>query len=110
MTAQPQPPQQPIFPNELNLALDRNYTRIVGYVDARIDALSTQMRVNNQESIQRDQDLANVLIAFRDESRKQLEALREENKKQIESILQLVKELHAEAMEGINELRQKGKE
>jgi hypothetical protein len=99
MATQPQPPQQPIFPNELNLALDRTYTRIVGYIDARIDALTTQMRVNNQESIQRDQDLANILMAFR-----------EENKKQLESILQLVKDLHAEAMEGINELRQKGKE
>jgi len=122
MAAQPQPPQQPIYPNEFRFALDKLYAQITIYVDARIEALATQMRVNNQESIRdeeskhRDQDLANLVIAFREESRKQIETFREESRKQIETLreesrkqtetlFQHINALHGEAMEGINELR-----
>ena len=48
---------QPIYPNELNLALDRLYMRVAGYIDARNDILTTQMRVDRQEALTRDNDL-----------------------------------------------------
>jgi hypothetical protein len=48
---------QPIYPNELNLAVDRLYVRIINYVDARIESLGVQMRLDKQESITRDNDL-----------------------------------------------------
>ena len=41
---------QPIYPNELNLALDRLYMRVAGYIDARNDILTTQMRVDRLNS------------------------------------------------------------
>lgn len=127
MAAQPQPPQQPIYPNEFNLTLDRLYTRLIGYVDGQIEKLVVQARLNNQESIirdndalRRDLDLAQLIQQYNQESIKRdqdlangLLAFREESKKQTEAILQLVRDFHteardahAEAMEAINELRQ----
>ena len=66
---QPQPqsqPQQPIYANELNNALDRQYARMVVYTDARIDALTTQMRVFREESIARDTELKEGMRALAD--------------------------------------------
>jgi hypothetical protein len=66
-TPQPQPAgQQPIYANELNNALDRQYTKLVNYTDARIDALVTQMRVYREESLARDNELRDGMRALAD--------------------------------------------
>ena len=57
MAAPQQPPQQPIYPDQLSFALDRLYTRITTYVDARIEAVVVQMRVDRQEAVVRDEAL-----------------------------------------------------
>ena len=67
----PQPqsqPQQPIYItiNELNSALDKQYTKMVAYTDARIDALITQMRVFRDESLARDNELREGMKALAD--------------------------------------------
>ena len=59
-------PQQPIFPNELNLALDRLYARLITYVDARVEALIVQARIDKQESIARDNELNNGIRSLAD--------------------------------------------
>jgi hypothetical protein len=57
MAAQPQPPQQPIYPDQLSFALDRLYARLTTYVDARVEAVSVQMRIDRQEAVARDEAL-----------------------------------------------------
>lgn len=119
MAAQPQPPPQPIYPHDLNLAFDRLYVRVTGYVETRIshfsERIETQMRIDKQESILRDQDairrdneLANAILALREEGRsfrEEMRIFREESQKQTQAILQFIRDNHAEAMGGINELR-----
>ena len=60
-TPQPQP-QQPIYPRELNLALDRNFSKFTSYTDSRFEQLAAQMRIANEESFIRDNDLANAVL------------------------------------------------
>ncbi len=137
MMAQPQQPQQPIFRQELDFTLDKLFTKVTTYVSARVEELSTQLRVYNQESISRDQDLANAILSLS----KQVSALTQqqttlaqqqttlaqqqatltqefnEMKATQQVILQLIhetqaqmREAHAEAMEAINQLKRKDKE
>ncbi len=137
MMPQPQPPQQPIFKQELDFTIDKLFTKVTSYVSARVEELSTQMRVYNQESISRDQDLANAILGLT----KQVSALTQqqatlaqqqatlaqqqatmtqefnEMKATQQAMLQLIRETqdqmrdaHAEAMEAINQLRRKDKE
>ncbi len=56
----PQPPSQPqpIYPRDLNLALDKIHTRFVEYANAKDDALAAQMRVGFAEAYNRDEALA----------------------------------------------------
>jgi len=68
-------PQQPIYPNELNLALDRLFTRVTAYIDARTDGIMTQMRVDKQDSIARDEAILTQLQVDRQQSRARDEAL-----------------------------------
>jgi uncharacterized protein involved in exopolysaccharide biosynthesis len=56
-------PQQPIFPNELKFELDRLFSRITAYVDARFDGVMTQMRVDKQEAIARDEAIQQESLA-----------------------------------------------
>jgi hypothetical protein len=62
MATPQQTPQQPIYPRDLNLALDRNFTKFTTYTDSRFEALAAQMRIANEESIIRDTDLANAIL------------------------------------------------
>ncbi len=58
MMATPQPtPQQPIYPDQLRFELDRVYNRITDYVEIRIEKVLSQMRVDRQESVIRDEGL-----------------------------------------------------
>jgi len=59
-------PQQPIYPNELNLALDRLYTRVANFIDARNDIMAAQMRIDRQESLARDNELRNGMRSLAD--------------------------------------------
>ncbi len=127
MAAQAQPPQQPVYTSELNFALDRLYARLITYVDARIESLMVQMRIDKQESINRDNDLKSSIKSLADailtlaqqtsgidNRTRSLEttqqAIIDASKAQTEEILRVVRELHAEAMGAINDLRQKGNE
>jgi hypothetical protein len=118
---------EPIYPDQLSFALDRLYARLTNYVDARIEAIIVQMRIDKQESIARDSDLADALVALTQrvsnletrmaalETRMTtLEAMQqamlEASRAQTEDILRVVRDLHAEAMEAINELRPRGDE
>jgi hypothetical protein len=50
MTVQPQPPNQP---NQPNLAQDQLFNRITIYVSGQVDAITTRMRVDKQEVLDR---------------------------------------------------------
>ena len=55
---QPNPNQQIVYQNDLALAMDRSYEKFASYSDARFDRLEAQIRINEQESIARDRELA----------------------------------------------------
>ncbi len=57
MAAPQQPPPQPIYPRDLNLALDRVFTRFVEYANSNNEALAAQMRIGFAESYARDDAL-----------------------------------------------------
>ncbi len=119
--SQPQPQsQQPIFANELNSAIDRLYARMVVYVDARIDALGAQMRVFREESIARDTELREGIKALADAILKlgqrmgtletqatNIEARMTNIEKNQQEMMQLIRDLHAQTMGAINDLRPK---
>jgi hypothetical protein len=102
---------QPIYPDELRLELDRLFPRITAYMDGQRDAITTQMRLDKHDAIEREkalvrrieaveanqQSLASAILALT----QQVSAL----KTQTEDVLQVVRDLHAEAMEAINDLR-----
>ena len=92
---------QPVYHNELGVALDRLFAKVATYVDDQNEKLLVQARLFNQDSINRDhdamhrdQELVALLLTYREESRKQTEML-----------LQDMNALHGEAMEAINELK-----
>ena len=62
MVTPQQPPQQPIYPHDLNLALDRHFTKFTNYTSARYEELAAQVRIGNEESLMGDTDLANAIL------------------------------------------------
>jgi len=138
-------PQQPIYPDQLSQALDRLFLRVTTFINAQTDNIMTQMRVDKQEAIAREQAIRQEILAKLDETRAEQQrvvqrvevvennqrslvdailtltskvndittyqqTMTEAGKAQTADILQVVRDLHAEAMEAINELRQKGNE
>ena len=125
---QPQsPPPQPIYPRDLNYALDRIHNRFVEYADAKDGALAAQMRVGFAEAYNRDMEafqrddallrrienvesgitaLANTVLSIV-ERISSIEATQRSMEAMQQTMLQLIKDLHAEAMEAINDLRPK---
>ena len=115
--------QQSSFPGESNLALDRLYAKLTNYADTRIEALIVQMRIDRQEAQIRDDILLKRLENIEDGLRgivdivmslaQQVGSLSQRISNveaQQETTMQLMRDLHAEAMEAINELRRKGNE
>lgn len=109
MAASQQPTPQPIYPYDLNLAMDRVYNRITTYFDARFDKVMTEIRVLQadiaevKEEEQRQNDRMTALASFQ-------RTMMDASKAQTADLLQIIRDLHAEAMEAINELHPKGNE
>ncbi len=118
MTPQPQPQSQPqpVYQSELNFGFDKLYTRVTMYVDMQIEKLAVQMRVYNQESLNRDNELAQaikVLTPQIADVRQQVVYLDHPLTKAEETqqtIVQILGDFRAEVMEAINDLRRKDKE
>ena len=104
---------QPIYPDQLNFVIDRLFMRITSYIDARFDSVMTQMRVDKQElgakidEVKAENQQTSTRISDGETFQK---AMMEASKAQTQDILEVVRTLHAQAMEGINELKQRGKE
>lgn len=114
MAAQPQPPQQPILPHQLNSAMDQLYLRITRYVDAHFDAVMTQMRVDKQESIVRDETIRQESLARDNDLRAGVQALtdavlrltqgQQETNQRLEALTQEMRQGFAAQAERHNEL------
>ncbi len=89
--------------------MDRVYNRITTYFDARFDKVMTEIRVLQadlagvKEEQQRQNDRMTALESFQ-------RTMMDASKAQTADLLQVIRDLHAEAMEAINELRPKGNE
>ena len=81
-------PQQPIFPDQLNLALDRLFARVTTYISGQTDAIMTQMRIDKQESLARDEALRQESLARDLELKASIQTLSE-------AILSLTQETHS---------------
>ncbi|MBA3825607.1 MAG: hypothetical protein H0X24_17135 [Ktedonobacterales bacterium] len=114
--ANPQPqstPPQPVYPRDLNYALDRVHTRFVEYANAKDDALAAQMRVGFAESYNRDEglhrrveNLENGMQALANTVLSLVERISNIENTQRETQA-LIRDLHAQTMEAINDLRPK---
>jgi vacuolar-type H+-ATPase subunit I/STV1 len=56
-------PQQPIYPDQLTQALDRLFLRVTAFINAQTDNIMTQMRVDKQEAIAREQAMRLEILA-----------------------------------------------
>jgi len=101
-----QPPQQPIYPHDLNMALDRNFAKLGSYTDARFDLLTAQMRIGQEESLARDNDLANGMRSLADALLKLTERVSNIETRLINvettqnAIIKSLEEMHQEMREG----------
>jgi len=64
MATPQQQPQQPIYPRDLSLALDRNFAKFTSYTSARFEELGAHMRIADEEALIRDNDLARAVQAL----------------------------------------------
>lgn len=107
-------PQQPIYPDELRFELDSQFSRITDYFDARFEKVLTQMRVDRREAFARDETLLKRLETVENGIRTLADVALKLTQKSTDletaqqTTLQVIRDLHAEAMEAINELRPKG--
>jgi len=62
MATPQQQPQQPIYPRDLSLALDRNFAKFTSYTSARFEELGAHMRIADEEALIRDNDLARAVL------------------------------------------------
>ena len=62
MATPQQQPQQPIYPHDLSIALDRNFNKFTSYTSSRFEELAAQMRIADDEALIRDNDLANAVL------------------------------------------------
>ncbi|MBA2678271.1 MAG: hypothetical protein H0U76_07760 [Ktedonobacteraceae bacterium] len=131
-TPQPQPPsqQQPIYPRDLNLELDRLYNRVTTYFDARFDKIMTEIRVMQADIRTMQEDIVEIktvqqqmqgdITEIKTEQRQMqgqvatLESFQktmmEASKAQTMDLLQIIQNLHAQTMGAINDLRPKNME
>jgi predicted nucleic acid-binding Zn-ribbon protein len=109
-TPQPQsPPPQPIYPYDLNLALDRVHTKFVEYARGNDEALAAQMRIGFAESQMRDDALTAQMRAGFAEAYSRDDALlrRIEN---LEATVKTVIEIQRETIAAVQEVRQEVRE
>ena len=62
MATPQQQPQQPIYPHDLSIALDRNFNKFTSYTSSRFEELGAQMRIADDEALIRDNDLARAVL------------------------------------------------
>ncbi len=102
MAAQPQPPQQPIYPDQLTMALDRLFLRITTFVNGQTDEIKTQMRVDRQEAIARDEALRRESLTRDNELRNDIKALADV----VIVLTQKVSNIEATQQEMLKEMRE----
>ncbi len=125
MTPQPQPQSQPqpVYQSEMNFGFDKLYTRVTMYVDMQIEKLAVQMRVYNQESINRDNELAQAIKVLAQQVADVKQQVADVKQQVVhldqrltkveetqQTILQIIGDFRAEVMEAINDIRRKDKE
>lgn len=59
--ATPSQPPQPVYHHELNMVIDRLFTKMTSYMDGQSEKLMAQIRLYNQESVNRDSELASAI-------------------------------------------------
>ena len=64
MATPQQQPQQPIYPHDLSVALDRNFAKFTSYTSSRFEELGAHMRIADDEALIRDNDLARAVQAI----------------------------------------------
>jgi|GEM_PF-1670449 len=62
MTMPQQQPQQPAYPGDLGMVLDRHFNEFTSYTSSRFEELASQMRVADGDALLRDTDLANAVL------------------------------------------------
>ena len=83
MATPQQQPQQPIYPHELSVALDRNFAKFTSYTSSRFEELGAHMRIADDEALIRDNDLARAvqaIIATLNDMRQEMKDMRQEMK------------------------------
>ena len=103
MATPQQPPQQPVYPCDLSLALDRTYAKFTVYTDVRIEQLSVQMRIANEESLIRDTDLANAVLRL-GERVSNVETTQQAIINKLDAMQEQIKDGFAAQAERLNEL------
>ena len=81
MATPQQQPQQPIYPHDLSVALDRNFAKFTSYTSSRFEELGAHMRIADDEALIRDNDLARAvqaIIATLNDMRQEMKDMRQE--------------------------------
>lgn len=107
---------QPIYPDELNHALDNLYTRLSRYISAQLEAITIQTRtdINNAKL-----ETTGKIEQFRQETNERLSSVESTQTQLIENqnllistfntttqaLAKTMQDNHAEAMEAINDVK-----
>jgi len=95
-------PQQPIYPDQLSQALDRLFLRVTTFMNGQTDAIMTQMRVDKQEALARDEAIRKESLARDTELRNDIKALADV----VLTLTQKISNVEAAQQEILKEMRE----
>ena len=95
-------PQQPIYPDQLAQALDRLFLRVTTFMNGQTDAIMTQMRVDKQEALARDEAIRKESLARDTELRNDIKALADV----VLTLTQKISNVEAAQQEILKEMRE----